>query len=71
MVSLGRRILETGVDVFMLKIRKVLEDLLPGDLRSQQVEDIFDRDPQPPDTRPSTALLRVEGDPLVHGTTAV
>ena len=66
MGSLGRRILETGVDVFVFEIREVLEDFLPGHLRGQQVEDVLDPDPQSPDAGPSAALLRVEGNSLVH-----
>jgi hypothetical protein len=67
MVRLGSRECETGADVFGLKIRIVGENLLLARARREEVEDVAHADAQAPNTRPSAALLRVEGDALHRG----
>jgi hypothetical protein len=62
MINLGSGEGKTGADVLTFQIGEVGEDIVLTFSRSQQVEHIFDPDPHSSDTRPTTALVQIEGD---------
>ncbi len=66
MVDFLGRVFQTGNNVIVLQIRKILEDFRLTHPSRQQVQHIFDSNTQPPYTRASSALLRVERDSGVH-----
>ena len=66
MVNFRGRVLEAGVDVRVLEVREILEDLLPRNLGSKQIEDVLYPDPHSTDAGPPPALFRIEGDSFVH-----
>ena len=66
MVDFLGSVFQTGNNVIVLQIRKILEDFRLTHPSRQQVQHIFDSNTQPPYTRASSARLRVERDSGVH-----
>ena len=62
MVELGGGVFQTRLDVVRLKVGIIREDFRFGNTRRDEVEHVFDADAHPPGARPSTTLIRVEGD---------
>jgi len=58
---------QRGLDVFPLKIGKILHNLLRRHAPGQVIEDIVNRDPQAADARLSSALVRFNRAKLWEG----
>lgn len=66
-VRLGGGVFQTGPDVFGSEVGIVFENFAFPHSGGEQVEHVLDPDAHAPDARPSTALVRVEGDPVHDG----
>lgn len=62
MVQPTRREAKAGLEIIGLEIRHLIENLLRGQPRREQIEDVTHTNAHPTDTRTSSALLRVDGD---------
>jgi hypothetical protein len=63
------RISEARPDIVQSEFGKISNDFLRRHASCQVLQNVLDCDPQPPDTRFSTALVGLNGDdfPIVHG----
>ena len=56
------RKLEAGTDVFRLQVWQLVQNCLLGEACPKQIKHIRHSDSHAPDARPSSTLLRVDGD---------
>lgn len=55
---------QTGLDILRLEVWQIFQDLGRRQAVCEKVQHVDDPDPHPADTGTSTALLRVDRDPL-------
>jgi len=67
MIHLGRGIIEACMNVRKLEIRKILEDFCNRDTSSKEIKHIFNPDAHAADARPTTTLMRIEGNAIHYG----
>ena len=56
--------LERGTQIFGLEVRHLIEDLFSRQASGEEVEDVGDTNPHTANARTSSALLRIDGDPI-------
>lgn len=70
MIEAEAGVLEGGIDVLALEVRKLLQDVRPLQASGQEIQDVDHADAHVPNTGTATALLGIEGDataPIDHG----
>ena len=63
MVEAPAGVAQTGLDVFGLEIRELLENLITPQAGGKQIEDVGDANPHASHARPTATLLRVDRNP--------
>ena len=64
MIDLTRRVVQCRLNVFTFHVRIAFQDLRLRSTTGQHVQPILHADAHAPDARPTTALVRIEGDSL-------
>ncbi len=64
MIRLRGSIGQASLDIRGFKVGIILQDLIPTYPRSEQIEDVLHTDPQSPDARTATTLIRVKSNPI-------
>ena len=71
MIDFTRGVLQAGLQVLRLQVRKFLQDLLGGQSGRHQVQNIRHADSHTPYAGPAPALFRVDSDPRTQGRHAI
>lgn len=64
MIQATSSVAQAGSDVLGLEVRVFLEDLLLPFARREKIQNVGHPDPQTADARATSALIRIEGDPM-------
>ena len=66
MIGFGGGVFQAGGDVVWFQVRVVFEDFGLWHFGGQQIEHVLHADAHPADAGTATALVRIEGDAIIH-----